>query len=111
MDSARSTTLRGILCKKTAVIAVCISASLFLAQEYASTQAIAMCEFHHNSEEYEQVLPAGHLVTQCGATMVSEVSWLEWFSGKSSSYQFHFFDLLELLYGKSESVSSALTDH
>lgn len=25
------------------------------------------------------------------------VSWLSWFTGKSSSYQFHFLDLLELL--------------
>lgn len=111
MNSAKSTTLRDYLCKKTAVIAVCLSVSLFLAQEYASTQALAMCEFHPVSEEYEQALPQGHLVTQCGAAMVSEVSWLEWFSGKSSSYQFHFFDLLELLYGRSESVRSVITNH
>lgn len=29
---------------------------------------------------------------------VTEVSWYSWLAGKSASYQFHFLDLLELLY-------------
>lgn len=29
---------------------------------------------------------------------VTEVSWFSWLAGKSASYQFHFIDLLELLY-------------
>ncbi len=29
---------------------------------------------------------------------VTEVSWFSWLAGKSASYQFHFLDLLELLY-------------
>ncbi|RDV26708.1 hypothetical protein DXV75_06900 [Alteromonas aestuariivivens] len=33
---------------------------------------------------------------------ILEVSWLSWISGKSSTYQFHFLDLLELLYGKGD---------
>lgn len=31
---------------------------------------------------------------------VTEVSWYSWFAGKSASYQFHFLDLLELLYSR-----------
>ena len=33
------------------------------------------------------------------ATAPLTVSWTRWLSGKSSSFQFHFLDLLELLYG------------
>ena len=45
---------------------------------------------------------AAHAVQQCDGLATVEVSWLEWVSGKSSSYQFHLFDLLELLYGNSD---------
>ena len=31
---------------------------------------------------------------------VTEVSWYSWLAGKSASYQFHFLDLLELLYSR-----------
>lgn len=38
---------------------------------------------------------------------VTEVSWYSWLAGKSASYQFHFLDLLELLY-KSDNRQSKL---
>jgi hypothetical protein len=37
--------------------------------------------------------------TQACVTSPLTVSWTRWLSGKSSSFQFHFLDLLELLYG------------
>jgi hypothetical protein len=42
-------------------------------------------------------LPLSHPVNRCAAEQSQGVSWSEWFTGRSSSYQFHFIDLLELL--------------
>tara|TARA_R110002153_G_scaffold3042_5_gene14412 strand:- start:7277 stop:7579 length:303 start_codon:yes stop_codon:yes gene_type:complete len=41
--------------------------------------------------------PVSHPVNRCAAEQSQGVSWSEWFTGRSSSYQFHFIDLLELL--------------
>jgi len=45
----------------------------------------------------DQELPVSHPVNRCAADQSQGVSWSEWFTGRSSSYQFHFIDLLELL--------------
>ena len=45
----------------------------------------------------DQELPVSHPVNRCAAEQSQGVSWSEWFTGRSSSYQFHFIDLLELL--------------
>jgi hypothetical protein len=45
----------------------------------------------------EHNLPVSHPVNRCAANQSQGVSWSEWFTGSSSSYQFHFIDLLELL--------------
>jgi len=45
----------------------------------------------------EHELPISHPVNRCVANQSHGVSWSEWFTGRSSSYQFHFIDLLELL--------------
>tara|TARA_R110000751_G_scaffold55606_4_gene119356 strand:- start:151926 stop:152189 length:264 start_codon:yes stop_codon:yes gene_type:complete len=42
-------------------------------------------------------LPVSHPINRCAADQTKGVSWSEWFTGRSSSYQFHFIDLLELL--------------
>jgi hypothetical protein len=42
-------------------------------------------------------LPVSHPVNRCAADQSQGVSWSEWFTGRSRSYQFHFIDLLELL--------------
>jgi hypothetical protein len=44
-----------------------------------------------------QQLPVSHPVNRCATEQSQGVSWSQWFSGRSSSYQFHFIDLLELL--------------
>ena len=54
-----------------------------------------------------QELPASHPVNKCAAKPSQGISWSEWFTGRSSSYQFHFIDLLELL---SRSASSEATN-
>jgi hypothetical protein len=44
-----------------------------------------------------QQLPVSHPANRCATEQSQGVSWSQWFSGRSSSYQFHFIDLLELL--------------
>ena len=46
---------------------------------------------------FDQELPVSHPVNRCAASHSKGVSWSQWFTGRSSSYQFHFIDLLELL--------------
>jgi len=46
---------------------------------------------------FDQNLPVSHPVNRCADHQSQGVSWSAWFSGRSSSYQFHFIDLLELL--------------
>jgi hypothetical protein len=45
----------------------------------------------------DQQLPVSHPMNRCATDQTQGVSWSEWFTGRSSSYQFHFIDLLELL--------------
>jgi len=45
----------------------------------------------------DQELPVSHPVNRCATEQSQGVSWSQWFAGRSSSYQFHFIDLLELL--------------
>jgi hypothetical protein len=42
-------------------------------------------------------LPVSHPINKCATEQAQGISWSEWFTGRSSSYQFHFIDLLELL--------------
>lgn len=42
-------------------------------------------------------LPVSHPKNKCAKQQLHGVSWSSWFTGRSSSYQFHFIDLLELL--------------
>jgi hypothetical protein len=44
-----------------------------------------------------QELPVSHPVNKCATDQIQGISWSQWFTGHSSSYQFHFIDLLELL--------------
>ena len=52
---------------------------------------------HLENTVLEHELPISHPVNRCVANQSHGVSWSEWFTGRSSSYQFHFIDLLELL--------------
>lgn len=56
-------------------------------------------------------LPVSHPTNKCTAANKSQgVSWSEWFTGRSSSYQFHFIDLLELLSRSGNSDAKNPTD-
>ncbi|QIR15832.1 hypothetical protein [Shewanella aestuarii] len=47
---------------------------------------------------YNTSLPSNHPTNRC-ATQQHDVSWKNWITGNSRSGQFHFIDLIELLYG------------
>lgn len=59
----------------------------------------SVCDFQPVAD-FDPKLPASHVVNQCARYQegVEEISWFSWVAGKSSSFQFHFFDLLELLH-------------
>jgi hypothetical protein len=44
--------------------------------------------------------------SDCDETEKETVSWFDWIGGKTPSYQFHFLDLLELLYDDESYVDS-----
>lgn len=60
-----------------------------------------VCEFQPVTD-YDSRLPASHVQNQCVADNHGEVSWTSWVAGRSLSYEFHYLDLLELLYGGSD---------
>lgn len=87
-----------------------------------SLVAIALLSMHNKSLDdrnvfcgnlenvvFDHELPISHPVNKCAVQQSQGVSWSEWFTGRSSSYQFHFIDLLELLYrsGNSETKNPA----
>ena len=57
----------------------------------------------------DQQLPVSHPINRCATEKSQGVSWSSWFSGRSSSYQFHFIDLLELLSRSANSKEKNLT--
>ena len=48
-------------------------------------------------EQCEQA-QADYATSTCQVAAAETVSWFDWIGGKSRGYQFHFLDLLELLY-------------
>lgn len=80
--------------------AVCGSAALLsVALSSAPQSRSSVCNYQPVTE-FNPKLPASHIQNQCARHQegVEEVSWLSWIAGKSSSFQFHFLDLLELLH-------------
>ncbi|MCF2947626.1 hypothetical protein L0668_05860 [Paraglaciecola aquimarina] len=68
-----------------------------LSFSYASPeQGRLFCQCEENIA-FDHNLPLSHPVNRCASTQSDAVSWGAWISGKSSSYQFHFINLLELL--------------
>lgn len=68
-----------------------------LSLSYASPQeGNVFCSCEANIS-FDHTLPLSHPINRCASTQSEAVSWSSWFSGRSSSYQFHFIDLLELL--------------
>ncbi|MBT0586101.1 hypothetical protein [Alteromonas oceanisediminis] len=45
--------------------------------------------------------------TTCVQKLSEQVSWSDWLVGKSTNYQFHFLDLLELLYSDDSSSNDS----
>ncbi|UJF22532.1 hypothetical protein [Shewanella sp. OMA3-2] len=78
----------------TSTLVVLISFAFSSSAKQSSDQACA-CKANVN---YNSSLPSSHPVNRC-AVKEHDVSWKNWISGNSRSSQFHFIDLIELLYG------------
>jgi hypothetical protein len=78
----------------TSTLVVLISFAFSSSAKQSIDQACA-CDTDVN---YNASLPSSHPVNRC-ATKEHDVSWKNWISGNSRSSQFHFIDLIELLYG------------
>ncbi|MDU0352796.1 hypothetical protein RS130_01630 [Paraglaciecola aquimarina] len=59
---------------------------------------------------FNHTLPLSHPINKCAATQSDAVSWSSWIKGSSSSYQFHFIDLLELLSRTKDYTTEDYTD-
>ncbi|WP_137168303.1 hypothetical protein [Salinimonas lutimaris] len=85
--------------KRWALFGSGVSAGMYLLVTLVFTGAEAGCP---SLAESATEAPAGQLpAVQSLASCQSkpEISWQAWVVGNSPSYQFHFYDLLELLYG------------
>lgn len=75
---------------KSAALMLCLSVGFYLSQQ-DQTQTAASC--------VNTVVVAANGVESFSVhcALAPQTSWLSWFRGQSSSVQFHFIDLLELL--------------
>ncbi len=76
-------------------VSACVCLTLGLYFTFIAIQpSISACEqSRYNTQTDENGLPSGIQCPNNG----NEVSWLAWATNKSTSNQFHFLDLLELL--------------
>lgn len=79
----------------TAVIAV--AALSHQQSDQLSASSACVCQ---DGANYNTSLPASHPNNRCAVK--DDLSWKSWLTGNNSSTQFHFVDLLELLYGHNE---------
>ncbi|WP_076412410.1 hypothetical protein [Shewanella sp. UCD-KL12] len=77
-------------------------------QNLSSTESASACVCSSANSTYNSSLPASHPNNRC-ARQNEDLSWSNWFTGKSQSNQLHFVDLLELLYGHNDSPLDEVT--
>ncbi len=82
------------------------SAGLWIAAVGAGLHTASFCEYQQEME-LTPLMPTTEMAAQCSQSQVpsEHVSWSSWATGQSSSFQFHFLDLLELLYGSESEFS------
>ncbi|WP_041420102.1 hypothetical protein [Shewanella violacea] len=85
-----------------AVAACAIAITAMSVQSLSASESASACACSSSTSSYNSSLPASHPNNRC-ARQTEDLSWTSWFAGKSRSNQLHFVDLLELLYGHSES--------
>ncbi|QLE83912.1 MULTISPECIES: hypothetical protein [Shewanella] len=84
-----------------ATMAVIVAGTAVGVQQLNNDESASACVCDASST-YNSALPASHPNNRC-ADQSHNVSWKNWFTGKSRSGQFHFVDLLELLHGHQDS--------
>ena len=86
-----------------------VAAAVMLSTAYFNPPTVSqvVCELNTETQTVPQAVTPSSPATHCSSLLAPEINWLEWAVGKSSSYQLHFFDLLELLYSSSDSNFSS----
>ncbi|GGI90381.1 hypothetical protein GCM10007978_29990 [Shewanella hanedai] len=86
-----------------ATSAILVALTAVGAQSISTSETASACVCSTESTaNYNSSLPASHPGNRC-ARQSKELNWANWFSGSSRSNQLHFVDLLELLYGHTDS--------
>ena len=80
-----------------AFTAVVVASLAFGAQKLTDNTETTACACSSDTR-YNNSLPSSHPNNRC-ANQAQPLSWTTWLTGKNRSSQFHFVDLLELLYG------------
>ena len=91
-----------------AVTACVIAITAMSVQSLSASESASSCVCSSSTSSYNSSLPASHPNNRC-ARQTEDLSWSTWFTGKSRSNQLHFVDLLELLYGHSDSPLDDVT--
>ncbi|GAB2677489.1 hypothetical protein Q4574_02120 [Aliiglaciecola sp. 3_MG-2023] len=75
------------------------------------TQLSGADDFCQNIDtlEFNPNLPITHPINRCASVNHNNVSWKNWFSGRSG-YKFHYLDLLELLFRAADTNSPVSSD-
>ncbi len=90
--------------RKSTRLATIVSSALVAVLVFAQTpdqEGLLFCSCA-DGVKFNHDLPLSHPVNRCASEQSAEVSWSSWFSGAASSNQFHYLDLLELLYTGSD---------
>lgn len=98
----KSKSLFSVLSAPLAIVALVAYLSV---QNNFSSELNAFCADMGNVA-MDKNLPASHPKNKCASQPQHGVSWSSWFTGRSSSYQFHFIDLLELLSRSNETAAN-----
>jgi hypothetical protein len=102
-----------LLLTQTGITLACMAAVVLLSFPQISLDDKSAFCGDTETTVIDHELPVSHPANRCANEGQTQgVSWSEWFTGRSSSYQFHFIDLLELLSrsGNSEAENPAKTN-
>jgi len=86
------------------VLAIALLSLTLNADLSSRAEASLSCQCEQNLT-YDPSLPASHPSNLCATGAHQNTTWLGWLQGNSRSTEFHFLDLLELIWQPSETAN------
>ena len=83
---------------KKRILGLFVPIALVLIVNHKGIKDCALADHACNSISMSMFTTSSSAQLACSQNQKETVSWFDWIGGKSASYQFHFLDLLELLY-------------